>query len=261
MQSECNAHPQYRLLKALDKSVKSETHSLSVVAKNHELFVDRRDEFSINHDSWKELLPQLVRVTNLLDTLRRTQSSRSGVKTFAESDEGVDLSFDENIVANLEHLLLCLKEQLIRLLIAELRELVQTHVIECQRDQKQHTKELVLEFPDGRHPLSTTWPWSIRPSLAVIWGVCWMFYAYYFDSQGNMRNQDGSLFIAAEAFQQAETQNQGQQNYYPTNQTQQHQQEQTQNHQQQQYFQGMRAPAFACDERKRDQVLTISSRQ
>jgi hypothetical protein len=32
------------------------------------------------------------------------------------------------------------------------------------------------EWPGGRRPLSTTWPWNVKPSLLVIWGVCWMFY-------------------------------------------------------------------------------------
>ena len=249
-----------RLLKALDKAVKSETHSLRTVAKNHELFVARKDDFHVQHDSWKELLPQLVRVTNLLDTLRRVPSSRSGVKTFAESDEGIDLSFDENILANLEHLLLCLKEQLIRLLIAELRELVQTHVIECQRDQKQHTKELILEFPDGRHPLSTTWPWSIRPSLAVIWGVCWMFIVYC-DREGNMRDHpSGALVLPADQVRDLmgnQSPNQDHQTYYPANQTQQYQGDQTEN-QQADYFPGMPALAYITCRRRDNQVLTVS---
>ena len=246
-----------RLLTALDKSVKSETHSLSVVAKNHELFVQRKDDFHVQHDSFQELLPQLVRVTNLLDTLRRAPSSRSGVKTFAESDEGVDLSFDENILANLEHLLLCLKEQLIRLLIAELRTLVQTHVIECQRDQKQHTKELILEFPDNRHPLSTTWPWSIRPSLAVIWGVCWMF-VIYTDADGNLRDRlTGMLLLPAAEVQNWMRNQENNQTYYPADQTQEYQEQQGENGQQD-YFQGMPALAFTC-RRESSQVLTVSA--
>lgn len=32
------------------------------------------------------------------------------------------------------------------------------------------------EFPNSVRPLSTTWPWSIRPSLMVLWGVCWKFF-------------------------------------------------------------------------------------
>ena len=32
------------------------------------------------------------------------------------------------------------------------------------------------EWPNSHRPLSTTWPWNIKPSLLVLWGVCWMFY-------------------------------------------------------------------------------------
>jgi hypothetical protein len=34
-----------------------------------------------------------------------------------------------------------------------------------------------FEWPGGRHPLNSTWPWAdVKPSLLVLWGVCWMFY-------------------------------------------------------------------------------------
>jgi hypothetical protein len=45
------------------------------------------------------------------------------------------------------------------------------------------------EFSNNRRPVSTTWPWSIRPSLAVIWGVCWMFYPQQGESDGHQRHQ------------------------------------------------------------------------
>ncbi|KAH6682612.1 hypothetical protein B0J14DRAFT_129165 [Halenospora varia] len=33
-----------------------------------------------------------------------------------------------------------------------------------------------FEWPGGKHPLSSTWPWAdVKPSLLVLWGVCWMF--------------------------------------------------------------------------------------
>ena len=33
------------------------------------------------------------------------------------------------------------------------------------------------EWPGGRRrALSTTWPWNVKTSLMVLWGVCWMFY-------------------------------------------------------------------------------------
>ena len=34
-----------------------------------------------------------------------------------------------------------------------------------------------FEWPGGRNPLNSTWPWTdVRPALCVLWGVCWMFY-------------------------------------------------------------------------------------
>lgn len=33
-----------------------------------------------------------------------------------------------------------------------------------------------FEFPNNLRHLCTTMPWSIWPALAVLWGVCWMFY-------------------------------------------------------------------------------------
>lgn len=33
------------------------------------------------------------------------------------------------------------------------------------------------KFPDGDEPMCTTMPWNILPALAVLWGMCWMFYS------------------------------------------------------------------------------------
>lgn len=42
-----------------------------------------------------------------------------------------------------------------------------------------------FEWPSVRHPLNSTWPWAdVKPSLLVLWGVCWMFYPEYGDSEG-----------------------------------------------------------------------------
>lgn len=38
------------------------------------------------------------------------------------------------------------------------------------------------EWPDGHRLLSTTWPWNVKISILVIWGVCWMFYGEAWDS-------------------------------------------------------------------------------
>lgn len=38
-----------------------------------------------------------------------------------------------------------------------------------------------FEWPSGRHPLNSTWPWAdVKPSLLVLWGVCWMFFPTFY---------------------------------------------------------------------------------
>lgn len=163
-----------RLLDELNRSVKSEANSLITVAKDHKLFLARDSDFQVELLPLRELTQLLVLVKDLLTTLSKARPCP--VKTFSEGNALLDLLLDETKAANLEHLLLCLKDQLLRLLVSKLVDFVRKQLVECQRDKTRHCEEWFFEFPDARHPLSTTWPWSIRPSLAVIWGVCWMFY-------------------------------------------------------------------------------------
>jgi hypothetical protein len=33
-----------------------------------------------------------------------------------------------------------------------------------------------FEWPGGKRRLNSTWPWAdVKPSLLILWGVCWMF--------------------------------------------------------------------------------------
>lgn len=205
-----------RLLEQINQSVTSDSKSLSRVASRDKLFLERKGDFTFANERLpiKELAELLIVVKDLLGSLRSVPSSR-GAKTLCEGNELLDLTLDETYIANLEHLLLCLRDQLLRTLISKLVDLVHKHVIECQRDQNKHCEEWFFEFPDARHPLSTTWPWSIRPSLAIIWGVCWMFYDsirppaqltdqgdFVFDADFNMRNQQGDVVLSSSEVEQ-----------------------------------------------------------
>ena len=81
----------------------------------------------------------------------------------------------EIYLANLEHLLRCLQQ----VALAAILCLCVTWIV-ANFLQAWHLLLSQLawftEWPNGRHPLSTTWPWTVRPSLLVLWGVCWMFY-------------------------------------------------------------------------------------
>ena len=202
-----------RLLNEIDQSVTSSSRTIDIVAKDNKLFLNRTTDFNVKRLSLKDLIELFVTVKDLLATLRRA-SHRSRVKRVCEGNEILDVTLDETYVANLEHLLLCLQDQLIRLLITSCVELVHKHLIESQKDRYKHCEDWFFEFPDSRHPLSTTWPWSIRPSLAVIWGVCWMFYdltnfanlddqELLFDDQWNLVDARGNVLYSSQVVSEA----------------------------------------------------------
>ncbi|KAH0545113.1 hypothetical protein FGG08_000725 [Glutinoglossum americanum] len=82
----------------------------------------------------------------------------------------------EKSIANMEHLLLRYMHELLH----NLRILVVLHVaVEVLlRLQQTFGQGWFFEWPNRRRPLSSTWPWNIKPSLVVLWGVCWMFANY-----------------------------------------------------------------------------------
>ena len=142
----------------------------------------------------KELQQLIVDVKDLLDisTLKLDSSACTHPFTYA----GKQL-LDLNHIANLHHLLLCLLSQLLCQLIHICIELVRDHIAECQKLRKRWREEWFFEFPDGCPPLSTTWPWAIKPSLAVLWGVCWMFYwPFFWDNEGNLLNLQGNIQVS-----------------------------------------------------------------
>ncbi|KAK7562149.1 hypothetical protein IWX49DRAFT_76789 [Phyllosticta citricarpa] len=78
--------------------------------------------------------------------------------------------WSETALANLEHLVLVIQQRMV-------------HALRHAWLERVHDKRRAVgasswfsEFPGGVRPMSTTWPWTIRPALAVLWGVCWMFY-------------------------------------------------------------------------------------
>ncbi|KAK0839942.1 hypothetical protein LTS02_003584 [Friedmanniomyces endolithicus] len=188
----------------LDRQVNVNHNTLATIAKDHKLFLGRRTQFRIEKLSLKRLIELLVLVKNLLQSLDGSSSDLQGVDRILHDDElGLDLDLDPDVfAANLEHLLLCLRHQLIGLLIGNPIDLGRRHVSECQRDQKRRCLDWFFEYPDARHPESTTWPWSLKPSLAVLWGVCWMFHGPdgldtppRFDAEGNLVDEQGGVLV------------------------------------------------------------------
>ena len=132
--------------------------------------------------------------TLLIDQLQPTDRSFAhSVKSGQTGDYSDVGDKNETLIANLLHLLLCLRTlayaSLIKIRMSLLMPIITEWYSEWDKEQLSHQdgwkqQEIAnrnqmgfAEWPGRRPPLSTTWPWLVKPSLMVLWGVCWMFYA------------------------------------------------------------------------------------
>ncbi|KAK5714100.1 hypothetical protein LTR15_011008 [Elasticomyces elasticus] len=164
----------HELLSKLDSQVNlNNEHALSSIADQDTLFLGRRANFHIKKLTLSALTEVLLNVKNLLQLVQQP-----------------DHGFDDSYLANLVHILLCLHNQLLRLLIKKCIALVRRD--DCQRDRKR--RDWFSVFPDSKTPNCTTGSYVLRPSLAVLWGVCWKFKAG-FDPAGNLVDNNGNIEV------------------------------------------------------------------
>ena len=126
-------------------------------------------------------LEVLLFLTSLLtDRLQHRSGSHAVRKSsgLAEDSFSGELNCD-NFVANLQHMLRSLQHIALEAIIRHYLNEVEVHNLHWHLHW-QHSKRIgegwFAEWPNSHRPLSTTWPWNIKPSLLVLWGVCWMFY-------------------------------------------------------------------------------------
>ena len=85
----------------------------------------------------------------------------------------------EKYKANLEHLIMSFQQAAMNAIVQYYVELIEDSLLRWYQfwlHKKGAIDNWFAEWPNGQHPLSTTWPWNIKPALLVLWGVCWMFY-------------------------------------------------------------------------------------
>ncbi len=117
----------------------------------------------------------------------------------AEDSLSGELNCDK-LVANLQHILRSLQEIALEAIIRHYLDLFEAHILHWHL-YWQHSKRIgegwFAEWPNGPRPLSTTWPWNIKPSLLVLWGVCWMFYGPSSDNKRRpTRNPRGAADLS-----------------------------------------------------------------
>lgn len=182
-----------RLLEQLDDRASAVGPRTSIVAACDRLFLNYDARLLMRHQVVDELRRFYDMKTLLLVRLPLFSYSTATECWLSDSSVLTPGFFGrEKAIANLEHVLCCLRQAALEALIyrelESFEEVVeQWHQHWLQGRQLDHG--WFLEWPNGRRPLSTTWPWNIRPSLVVLWGVCWMFYDNATRSAEQMRQQ------------------------------------------------------------------------
>ncbi|KAF1994891.1 hypothetical protein P154DRAFT_361051 [Amniculicola lignicola CBS 123094] len=174
------------VLKSINGNIDFPGNALSTICSDDHLFLKQNDTPSFDGLSLNETVSHIVLVDEALRVLHVAREQYDDQWLLAQGDL-VGLDLDENFIANYEHLLLRLESSLTEALsrrVIEVNAPCPNIVVDSEALlEGSHTKkqrrllEWFTEFPNNRHPLNTTMPWSIKPSLAVLWGVCWMFYA------------------------------------------------------------------------------------
>lgn len=147
------------------------------VATQDEQFL-KYDAEQIARNSSTATLSQLLDSTTLVLDWFQPQGRQSLISR-KDSNEIWDQLKCEKFVANFEHLIRCLQHEVIEALLQERQEALRLLEIQFWEQYLQQQREIegwFAEWPNGQPPLNTTWPWNVKPSLVVLWGVCWMFY-------------------------------------------------------------------------------------
>ncbi|MCJ1462661.1 hypothetical protein MMC07_001264 [Pseudocyphellaria aurata] len=182
-------HPQWRrkqaqggelelseLIQKLDSSIDDKLSSIATQDRRF-LEYDSQRAATINDASVLRRILDLI--TLLLDRLEAFPG------TYATNHRKIHLTDCdylkcEKFIANLEHLLRCLQQAVVEALIYNALKLIDADCLRWHQNwqlRRGHRDGWFAEWPNGQPPLNTTWPWNdVKPSLVVLWGVCWMFY-------------------------------------------------------------------------------------
>lgn len=120
-------------------------------------------------------LSQILNSTKLVLDCLQLQGRQSSINRKI-SNEVCDKLKCEKFLANLEHLIRCLRHAVIEALFQETLRLLEIQFWGQYLQQQRVIEGCFAEWPNGQPPLNTTWPWNVKPSLVVLWGVCWMFF-------------------------------------------------------------------------------------
>jgi len=157
------------MLSAVD-NLNGAGHALSTVAGSDRLFLKHDNAPIFEGYSLNQTIQLLVTVQDAINTVAACRLQYGDDWLVAQGlDLGLDI--DEIFIANYEHLLLRLQAELAQALTRKALE----ELLRGGHDKRQRKLlSWFSEFAEKPRPLSTSF--DGLPSLAVLWGVCWMFY-------------------------------------------------------------------------------------
>lgn len=157
------------MLRSVDNLHAPPEQALSTIASDSELFLKQSSSLVLENRSLNDLVRLLVTTCEAIQTLVNCRS-HFGDSWLAQQGQDLGLEIDETFVANYEYLLLRLQTELVNALARRvLEELL--HPKGGYDKKQQKLLSWFTEFAEKPRPLSTSFPWTIKPSLAVLWGV------------------------------------------------------------------------------------------
>jgi hypothetical protein len=156
------------MLNSVDDRLSPAGCALSAIASNNKLFLEYDNSPNLKRCSMNDIVWLLVTAQDAINTLSYCRAHSSDSWLVAQGkDFGLDI--DDVFIANYEHLLLRLQAELVEAMAHKaLEKLMQGGHDKRQRRLLSWFTEL-FEKP---RPLGiSSFPWTIKPSLAVLWGV------------------------------------------------------------------------------------------
>ena len=154
---------------------------MSVVAGDDRRFLAHVNAPIYEGCSLIQLVLLIVTVQEALDIVSRCRSQLGDDWLIAQ---GLDygLAMDGTFIANYMHLLLRLRAELAVVFTRQTLEVL-------QRGRDTSSKPTLKALNKRTAATLSPFPWNIKPSLAVLWGVCWMFYDRDSGDQGKGGNR------------------------------------------------------------------------
>jgi hypothetical protein len=158
------------MLDAADSRLSRAGSTLSQIAGSDELFLKQNRRPTFDGCSLNQIVCLLAAAQEAITTLSDCRLQYGDEWLLAQGQMN-GLMLDGAFIANYEHLLLQLEAELIEAFVQKALENAEKPPREGHDKKQQKRLSWFTEFAEKPRPLGSSFPWSIKPSLAVLWGV------------------------------------------------------------------------------------------